>query len=50
MRAQRRTSVKPFLQCENRLVQKISVGMQKRWPGIAGYSRIDGPASNPAVL
>jgi hypothetical protein len=50
LRAQRRASLKPFLQCENRLVQKIAVGMQKRWPEIAGYSRAGGLNSNPALL
>jgi hypothetical protein len=41
LRAERRASFTPFLQCGNRLVQKIAVGMKKRWPDIAGYSRAD---------
>ena len=31
LRAQRRSPLKPFLECENRLAQQISFGMKKRW-------------------
>ena len=40
LRAQRRTSLKPLLRYENRLVQQIAVGMEKRWPGAAGYAGV----------
>jgi hypothetical protein len=43
LRAQRRTSLKPF-QCEDRLAQHV--GMQKRWPEITGYSRAPEQSSN----
>jgi hypothetical protein len=45
LRAQRRASLKPF-QCEDRLALQIAVGMKKRWPEIAGYSRAHDPGSN----
>jgi hypothetical protein len=45
LRAQLRTSVKPF-QSEDRLAKQIAVGMQKRWPEMAGYSRAHDLSSN----
>ena len=49
LRAQRRESLKPF-QCEDRLALQIAVGMKKRWPEMAGYSRAHDPGSNRILL
>jgi hypothetical protein len=41
--------LKPF-QCEDRLARQIAVGMKKRWPEMAGYSRAHDPGSNRILL
>jgi hypothetical protein len=41
--------LKPF-QCEDRLALQIAVGMKKRWPEMAGYSRAHDPGSNRILL